>query len=49
MEGVMSVSDLLQAVRDIENPCEALIRAFNILCPYDEKLAVQSESLRTVS
>ena len=34
MEGVTSLEIVYDRIKDIENPCEALIRAFNILCPY---------------
>ena len=49
MEGVLSVNDLLERVKAIENPCEAMMRAFNLLCPYSEKLTLQNESLKTIS
>jgi len=34
MEGVSKIEDLYERIIDIKNPCEALLRAFNILCPY---------------
>eukprot|EP00828_Plagiopyla_frontata_P042217 TRINITY_DN6246_c0_g1_i3.p1 TRINITY_DN6246_c0_g1~~TRINITY_DN6246_c0_g1_i3.p1 ORF type:complete len:634 (+),score=101.14 TRINITY_DN6246_c0_g1_i3:882-2783(+) len=38
MEGVRSVEDLYLRIKDIPNVSEAVIRTFNLLCPYDEPL-----------
>lgn len=35
MEGIKNIEELYDLVKDIP-PSEAIIRAFNILCPYDE-------------
>ena len=35
MEGIKNLEELYDLIKDIP-PSEAIIRAFNILCPYDE-------------
>jgi hypothetical protein len=35
MEGIKNLEELYELIKDIP-PAEAIIRAFNILCPYDE-------------
>jgi hypothetical protein len=34
MEGIISMEELLKRVEEIENPLEALMRAFNLVCPF---------------
>lgn len=38
MEGVRTVEDLYSRIKEIPNVCEAVIRTFNLLCPFDEPL-----------
>jgi hypothetical protein len=48
MEGVNSVSELFEIVKDT-NPCESLIKCFNILCPYEKTIPKYEENTVVVS
>lgn len=37
MEGINSLENLLEMVKNID-PCEAIMKCFNLLCPYENDL-----------
>lgn len=43
LEGVRNLEELHELLKDV-NPPEAVLRCFNVMCPYDKKLpAVSAE------
>lgn len=39
MEGIKSLEELYDLIKDIP-PSEAIVRTFNILCPYDKVIVI---------
>lgn len=39
MEGIKNLEELFETIKDV-NPPEAVMRSFNILCPYDKPLPI---------
>jgi len=47
MESVLTLEDLYEMVKDID-PCESMIRTFNVLCPYEKNLPIWTGKEETI-